>query len=109
MTCAASTSAPEEDGSTMAQTIDDFRSELRSWLAAHITPELKPEVLARLPEAERVARLRKWQATLAQDRWVGITWPREHGGRDASIAEQIVYTEEMTRAQAPPVIGSLGI
>ena len=93
----------------MAQTIDDFRSELRDWLAKHVTPELKPDVLARLPEAERVARLRAWQATLARDRWVGITWPREHGGRDASIAEQIVYTEEMTRAQAPPVVGSLGI
>ena len=93
----------------MAQAIDDFRAELRRWLGEHLGPELAPEALAHIPEAERVARLRKWQATLAKDRWVGITWPREHGGRDASIAEQIVYTEEMTRAHAPPVVGSLGI
>ena len=93
----------------MTRAIDDFRSELRSWLETHLRPELRPDVLARVSEPERVARLRDWQATLARDRWVGITWPREHGGRDASIAEQIAYTEEMTRAQAPPVIGSLGI
>jgi alkylation response protein AidB-like acyl-CoA dehydrogenase len=93
----------------MAQAIEDFRAELRGWLAEHLGPDLAPEVLAQLPEPERFARLRRWQATLAADRWVGITWPREHGGREATIAEQIVYTEEMTRAQAPPVLGSLGV
>jgi len=92
-----------------AQEIEAFRDELRRWLATNLRPELAPDELARVPESERVARLRRWQATLARDRWVGITWPRAHGGRDATIAEQIVYTEEMTRAQAPPVIGSLGI
>ena len=93
----------------MAETIDDFRAGLRRWLGEHLGPELEPDTLARIPESERVARLRNWQATLAKDRWVGITWPREFGGRAATIAEQIVYTEEMTRAQAPPVVGSLGI
>jgi len=93
----------------MSDTVDAFRDELRAWLAEHLSPELRPEVLARLPEPERVARLRAWQATLAEGRWVGITWPKEHGGRAATIPEQIAYTEEMTRAQAPPVLGSLGI
>ncbi len=93
----------------MADPLEEFRAELRQWLAAHLTSDLRLELLAGLPEPERVARLRAWQAELAADRWVGITWPREHGGRAAGIAEQIAYTEEMTRAQAPPVIGSLGI
>src|SRR5581483_2994608 len=52
---------------------------------------------------------RDWQRTLAGARWVGITWPREYGGRAATIPEQIVYTEEMARAGAPEVIGNLGI
>lgn len=93
----------------MAQEIEAFRHQLRGWLEQNLSPELAPDELARVDESERVARLRRWQATLARDRWVGITWPREHGGRDATIAEQIVYTEEMTRAHAPPVVGSLGI
>lgn len=93
----------------MADELEDFRSGLRGWLTTHLTPGLRAEELARIPEGERVARLRAWQATLAADRWVGITWPREHGGREATIPQQIAYTEEMTRAQAPPVLGSLGI
>ena len=91
------------------QDLEAFRTELRSWLAANIPDELRPENVARLPEGERVPRLRAWQAKLAADRWVGITWPTEYGGRGASIPEQIVYTEEMARAEAPEVIGSLGI
>ena len=92
-----------------AQDLEAFRSELRSWLAANLPDDLRPERAARLPEAERVPRLRAWQATLAAARWVGITWPTEYGGRGASIPEQIAYTEEMTRAEAPEVVGSLGI
>ncbi|HUI27311.1 MAG TPA: acyl-CoA dehydrogenase family protein [Candidatus Kryptonia bacterium] len=91
------------------QDLDAFRTELRTWLAANIPDALRPEHAAQLPEAERVPRLRHWQAQLAAARWVGITWPEEYGGRAASIPEQIAYTEEMTRAEAPQVVGSLGI
>jgi alkylation response protein AidB-like acyl-CoA dehydrogenase len=89
--------------------IEAFRKELRSWLAASLPQELRPEHAATLPEAERVPRLRAWQAKLAEACWVGITWPVEYGGRGASIPEQIAYTEEMARAEAPEVVGSLGI
>jgi alkylation response protein AidB-like acyl-CoA dehydrogenase len=91
------------------QGLEAFRLELQDWLARNIPNELRPETAAQLPEAERVPRLRAWQATLAEARWVGITWPVEYGGRGASIPEQIVYTEEMVRARAPEVIGHLGI
>jgi alkylation response protein AidB-like acyl-CoA dehydrogenase len=86
-----------------------FREELRGWLAEHMRPELLPERLAGLEEAERFALLRSWQAELAADRWVGVTWPVEYGGRAASIPEQIAYTEEMARASAPPSLGLLGV
>jgi len=92
-----------------AQDIEAFRTELRSWLAVNIPDELRLENADKLPESERVQRLRAWQARLAAARWVGITWPVEYGGRAASIPEQIAYTEEMARAGAPEVIGSLGI
>ena len=89
--------------------VDVLRAELRTWLERHVPRDLIPEAAAALPEPERVRRLRAWQATLARDRWVGITWPAEYGGRDAGIPEQIAYVEEMARAQAPEVIGNLGI
>jgi len=89
--------------------VEAFRDELRGWLASHISDDVRLERVAQLPEAERLARLRAWQGALAAARWVGITWPREYGGRGASVAEQIAYTEEMTRAGAPDVPGALGI
>jgi alkylation response protein AidB-like acyl-CoA dehydrogenase len=86
-----------------------FRRELREWLAANLTEDLKRERIANLPEEKRIPLLRRWQAKLAADRWVAITWPREYGGRDASIAEQIAYVEEMAQVDAPEIINNLGI
>src|SRR5262245_12276934 len=91
------------------ETVPEFRAELRRWLAEHLTDDLRRERVAMLPEKDRIATLRKWQATLAADRWVAITWPSEYGGRGASIAEQIAYVEEMSRADAPEIINNLGI
>src|SRR5436190_14212672 len=91
------------------QDLDRFRSELRGWLEQNVPHELSPEHAARLPADERIRRLRAWQRKLAEARWVGITWPKAYGGRDAGIPEQIVYVEEMVRARAPEIIGNLGI
>src|SRR5262245_8483486 len=91
------------------QNVEAFRQELRGWLATHVRPEMHMETTAKLPETERVPRLRAWQKELADGRWVGITWPEEYGGRAASIEQQIAYTEEMARAGAPEVLNSLGV
>jgi alkylation response protein AidB-like acyl-CoA dehydrogenase len=89
--------------------VDAFRAELRAWLETNVRDDLRTDAVARLPEAERVRRLRAWQRALAAARWVGISWPEEFGGRAAGIPEQIAYVEEMARAKAPEVIGNLGI
>ncbi len=91
------------------QALDAFRRDLRSWLEENVPRDLGPERTAGLPEDERIRRLRAWQRRLAEARWVGITWPREYGGREAGIPEQLVYVEEMARAGAPEIIGNLGI
>ena len=63
-----------------------FRGELRSWLERHVPDDLRPENAARLPDEERLRQLRAWQHQLAGAHWVGITWPRAYGGRDAGMA-----------------------
>jgi alkylation response protein AidB-like acyl-CoA dehydrogenase len=101
--------APCYPGTMPEQDLEAFRAELRAWLEQNVPADLGPEQAASLSDDERVRRLRAWQRTLAEARWVGITWPREYGGRDASIPEQIVYVEEMARAKAPEIVGLLGI
>src|SRR5262249_35945958 len=46
---------------------------------------------------------------LAGARWVGIQWPREHGGRAASLEEQIIFTEEMAAARAPGILDPVAV
>lgn len=58
---------------------------------------------------EDVANLRRWQAELAQARWVGVTWPEEYGGRGAGPIEHFIVQEEMARAHAPELVGRIGI
>jgi alkylation response protein AidB-like acyl-CoA dehydrogenase len=83
---------------------DAFRAELRAWLAANLPPEPVPDD----EDARRVFQ-RAWQRTLAAAGYVGIQWPREHGGRGASLNEQIIFTEEMARARAPEILDAVAV
>ena len=83
---------------------EEFRAELREWLAGHPPPGVE---LATTPnEAEM---LRDWQRTLHSGRWVGINWPEEYGGRGASLTQLAIYNEELARANTPPLLGRAGI
>ena len=53
--------------------------------------------------------LRAWQNTLYEGGWAAIAWPKEYGGRDASLMEEIIYHQEMVRVKAPPLINYIGI
>jgi alkylation response protein AidB-like acyl-CoA dehydrogenase len=83
---------------------DAFRHELRGWLEQHLPRERVPE-----DEDERREFQRRWQQRLAADRWVGIQWPVPHGGRGASLKEQIIFTEEMARARAPEILDAVAV
>jgi len=76
-----------------------FRSELRTWLAETL-PKQGPLPSPHDWDARR-AYDTGWQRTLFDAGYAGINWPREFGGRGASLTEELVYYEEMSRAGAP--------
>jgi alkylation response protein AidB-like acyl-CoA dehydrogenase len=85
-----------------------FRKELRGWLAANLPPELCVDD----PADDRVASTREmferrvvWQKTMHAAGWVGLAWPKEYGGRGASIIERVIWDEEYARARAPILPG----
>jgi alkylation response protein AidB-like acyl-CoA dehydrogenase len=82
-----------------SQSDEKFRAELRSWLKdavpAHGTPPAQDEW-----EARR-AYDTSWQRKLFDAGYAGINWPKAYGGRDATLTEQLVYYEEISRANAP--------
>jgi alkylation response protein AidB-like acyl-CoA dehydrogenase len=89
--------------------LEQFRIELRDWLSANLTDEL---VAARRPSGRDDASfemLRGWSRTMSDAGWAAVSWPREYGGRGATVLEQLVYTEETTRARAPMPLNVIGM
>jgi alkylation response protein AidB-like acyl-CoA dehydrogenase len=80
---------------------EKFRAELRSWLAREV-PAHGPTP-AEADWGARRAYDTGWQKKLYDAGYAGINWPKEYGGRDASLTEQLVYYEEIARASAPYV------
>ena len=85
-----------------------FRDELRAWLQANVPADWAGRRHDESMEA-RFAYLRAWQKKVYEAGWAGISWPKEFGGRGASLLEQVLFTEEMARAGAPPLANVLGL
>ncbi len=81
---------------------ESFRKDLRAWLAEAVPAHGKPPPIRGNWEARRDYDT-AWQRKLFDAGYAGINWPREYGGRDASLPEQLVYYEEIARAKAPYV------
>ncbi|HEV8064342.1 MAG TPA: acyl-CoA dehydrogenase family protein, partial [Acidimicrobiales bacterium] len=87
-----------------------FRAAVRSWLVEHLPWEYGSGLPPRFDDlAEQVAFGRQWQAALAEDRWVGVTWPEQYGGRGAGPIEHFIVQEELARARAPELVGRIGV
>jgi alkylation response protein AidB-like acyl-CoA dehydrogenase len=81
-----------------------FAASIRAWLNENLT----------VPPAfdsvdDEIAWGREWQARLARDRWVGIHWPSEYGGRSATPVEVALYNVEYARSHAPQPVNRVGI
>ncbi|MFM8821141.1 MAG: acyl-CoA dehydrogenase family protein [Phenylobacterium sp.] len=86
-----------------------FRDELRSWLDRNLPTEWRSRHPKEPWTDERRDLARRWQAKLAEGRYVALDWPVSWGGRDASIAERILVNTELLRARAPRLIGHVGL
>ncbi len=87
-----------------------FREEVREWLADHVVGEFAA-LGGRGGSGDETFGFevrREWERVLAADHWIGIGWPVEHGGRGASIAQQVIFNEEYVRAKAPGRASILG-
>ena len=85
-----------------------FRDELRAWLTANVPSDWETHRLYDGME-ERFRFLRRWQKRVHQAGWAGVAWPKEYGGRGARLMEQVIFSEEMARAAAPPLANVLGL
>ncbi len=85
-----------------------FRDEVRTWLQANVPKDWESR-RANQEMKDHFQFLREWQKKVFQAGWAGVAWPKEYGGRGASLMEQVIFTEEMARATAPPLANVLGL
>lgn len=87
-----------------------FRQELRSWLLANLPADYDPEKFAWEMDAEERFRFHlAWHRRMYEGGWVGVHWPKEYGGRGATLVEQLIFHEELERVQAPHPANVLGL
>jgi alkylation response protein AidB-like acyl-CoA dehydrogenase len=81
-----------------------FRREFRDWLEANLSEDLKVEDAQdqRIsPDREILIKRIAWQKKMHAAGWVGISWPKEYGGRGANFMQQVIWDEEYFRVRAP--------
>jgi alkylation response protein AidB-like acyl-CoA dehydrogenase len=89
---------------TLTAEEEAFRDELRAWLEEnHPGPSPKGGDQAQY-EFER-----EWQRKLHSGNWAGVSWPKEYGGRGATLIEQSIFGAELARAKAPRPANVLGL
>ena len=83
---------------------EQYRLKLRTWLEAN-----RPTAAPPSDQDADFAFRRDWQRKLYDGGWIGISWPTEYGGQGATLIQQAIYGQEMTRARAPQPANGLGI
>jgi len=89
---------------------DNFRAEVRGWLAANLTGNFAPLVGSGGPgrEHEFVHERMAWERRLGAAGWIGLGWPEADGGRALPWRHQVIFYEEYARAGAPARVGHIG-
>jgi alkylation response protein AidB-like acyl-CoA dehydrogenase len=103
----------KEDGTDDSLSTPDnesFRREIRGWLETKLVGEFVTLRGRGGPGDEHFATdlRRSWERTLAEAGWTCLGWPKEYGGRDATLAQQVIFHEEYARARAPGRLGHIG-
>lgn len=82
-----------------------FRQECRSWLEANVPKEPLPSGDTREGFALHV----EWEKKLFAAGLAVVSWPKEYGGREATLMEWLIFEEEYYRAGAPSRVTQNGI
>ena len=86
----------------MADDIEEFRSSVRDWCAAHAPDDWRAHQTG-ADDAAFVGFQQDWFATLRAAGFAVPHWPAEWGG-GRSVAEQVVLYQELARADAPRLV-----
>ena len=87
-----------------------FREQVAAWLEVNLCGEYEDIRFRGGPGDEHVfvEERKAWEQRLAEGGWTCIAWPESHGGKNASIEQQVIFNEEYARAGGPGRVGHIG-
>ena len=85
-----------------------FRAEAATWLEEQLAGPFA-DIRGITSQTDMAQRRREWERVLGKAGWSAIGWPKEYGGREADLAEQVIFAEEYARAKAPGRLGHMGV
>jgi alkylation response protein AidB-like acyl-CoA dehydrogenase len=77
-----------------------FRQQVREWLDANLPKELR-----HLPTRPTFEEAGFWHRKLYERGWIAPNWPKQYGGMEGTVAQQIILAEELGRIGAPEISG----
>ncbi len=87
-----------------------FAEEVRGWLHEHLVGEFAEHLgVGGADDAEAWDVRRRWEEELSAGGWLGLTWPKEYGGRGATLSQEVVFEHEYAKARAPYRVGTHGL
>jgi alkylation response protein AidB-like acyl-CoA dehydrogenase len=85
-----------------------LRDELRSYFADLMTPERREALAAGYEDSRGKDTYREVVQQLGKDGWLGVGWPKEYGGQDRTMMEQLIFSDEASIANVPMPTLTLG-
>jgi 3-oxocholest-4-en-26-oyl-CoA dehydrogenase alpha subunit len=91
---------------TLTTAQQDWREEIRDFLDAELPQEWEKSTEFCEDEdfwvfAEAFTR------KVSAKGWIGLTWPKQYGGQERPVIDQLIFSEEMTYREAP-IMNSIG-
>jgi alkylation response protein AidB-like acyl-CoA dehydrogenase len=80
---------------------DQLRQQLRHYFAGLMTPELRAALSGSSGEYGDGDAYKQIVRQLGRDGWLALGWPAEYGGRDGSVLDQLIFTDEAAIAGVP--------
>ena len=91
-----------------------LRRDVQAFIAEHLTPEVLAEMdglsegFGVRPGRARGGHVEKLFAKIGARGWLGISYPKEYGGRDGDRISQYIVEEEFARADIAVGLGGSG-
>lgn len=95
-----------------AEDLRQFRAEVSAWMKANKPADpgfLLPQTFMEVGTEEQLGFLIRWQRKVYDAGYLGMSWPKEYGGRGLTQAYQKIADEEMSRYRVPIMFNTIGL